>query len=263
MSNSRLPRPQAAFTLIELLTVIAIIGILAAILIPTVGAVRESARATQCVSNLRQIGVGLRMFAEDNRGFLPVATNFTAGVQSHYNGWRPFENPYHTHPQWSGQLGSYIKLESGNGSGNDGTPRVFVCRSVKYDGYSIDQIHRTYSLTGAGLGPANDDPSKLLTNELASNRRRNLSTIVDHTRTVLVVEARKHPEGYAQPLSSITWANARIDHRFNNPNDTRYIDLRHKDRSNVLRVDGSVASISFSQFKNLTERVWNGSDVDR
>ena len=46
-----------AFTLIELLTVIAIIGILAAILIPTVGAVRVQAKQATCVSNLRQVGV--------------------------------------------------------------------------------------------------------------------------------------------------------------------------------------------------------------
>ena len=59
---------KLAFTLIELLTVIAIIGILAAIIIPTVGAVREKAKSVRCVSNLRQIGVGIRLFANDNKG---------------------------------------------------------------------------------------------------------------------------------------------------------------------------------------------------
>ena len=56
------------FTLIELLTVIAIIGILAAILIPTVGAVRESARSTRAISNVKQIGFANLMHANDNRG---------------------------------------------------------------------------------------------------------------------------------------------------------------------------------------------------
>ncbi|AHF91330.1 N-terminal cleavage protein [Opitutaceae bacterium TAV5] len=61
----------AAFTLIELLTVIAIIGILAAILIPTVGAVRAKARASQCASNLRQVGMALQLYAEDHKDLFP------------------------------------------------------------------------------------------------------------------------------------------------------------------------------------------------
>ncbi|WP_043584481.1 DUF1559 domain-containing protein, partial [Geminisphaera colitermitum] len=57
-----------AFTLIELLTVIAIIGILAAIIIPTVGKVRDSARAASCRSNLRQLGTATLLYVEDTRG---------------------------------------------------------------------------------------------------------------------------------------------------------------------------------------------------
>jgi prepilin-type N-terminal cleavage/methylation domain-containing protein/prepilin-type processing-associated H-X9-DG protein len=60
-----------AFTLIELLTVIAIIGILAAILIPVVGSVRESAKGSVCRSNLRQIGLAAHLYAADNNDFLP------------------------------------------------------------------------------------------------------------------------------------------------------------------------------------------------
>ncbi|MDR1281171.1 MAG: prepilin-type N-terminal cleavage/methylation domain-containing protein [Opitutaceae bacterium] len=61
-----------AFTLIELLTVIAIIGILAAILIPVTGAVREKAKKAQCVSNLHHIGVGLLAYLADTKtGRLP------------------------------------------------------------------------------------------------------------------------------------------------------------------------------------------------
>jgi prepilin-type N-terminal cleavage/methylation domain-containing protein/prepilin-type processing-associated H-X9-DG protein len=64
-------RRRSAFTLIELLTVIAIIGILAAIIIPTVSRVRESARKSQCVSNLRQVGMGIMLYAQANRDRLP------------------------------------------------------------------------------------------------------------------------------------------------------------------------------------------------
>jgi len=70
----------SAFTLIELLTVIAIIGILAAILIPVVGAVRESARTANCVSNLRQIGIGMSAAMADNGGrFIDLPRNPGAG----------------------------------------------------------------------------------------------------------------------------------------------------------------------------------------
>jgi len=71
---------RRAFTLIELLTVIAIIGILAAILIPTVGAVRSSAKQAQCISNLRQLGIALASFAQDHKGAFPSTTHGSLAV---------------------------------------------------------------------------------------------------------------------------------------------------------------------------------------
>jgi prepilin-type N-terminal cleavage/methylation domain-containing protein/prepilin-type processing-associated H-X9-DG protein len=61
-----------AFTLIELLLVIAIIGILAALLLPVLGRTKESARATVCLSNLHQIGIALQLYVQDNNNKLPV-----------------------------------------------------------------------------------------------------------------------------------------------------------------------------------------------
>ena len=62
---------RSAFTLTELLTVIAIIGVLAAILIPVIGKVRQTARQSECASNLRQIGVALSSYVADHKGRLP------------------------------------------------------------------------------------------------------------------------------------------------------------------------------------------------
>ena len=63
-------RPRKAFTLIEVLVVIAIIGLLVSILIPSLTGARDQARALQCASNLRSFGTGFMVYAGDNRDYL-------------------------------------------------------------------------------------------------------------------------------------------------------------------------------------------------
>lgn len=76
----RVRRPRRAFTLVELLTVIAIVGILAAIIIPVVGKVRRQSMITKATSNLRQTGTLILMHVADNKDELPGRNNGSAGT---------------------------------------------------------------------------------------------------------------------------------------------------------------------------------------
>lgn len=66
----------AAFTLIELLVTLGVIGILASLLLPALGFARRKADSARCISNLRQLGIALRLYADENGGRLPSAQAF-------------------------------------------------------------------------------------------------------------------------------------------------------------------------------------------
>ena len=85
------------FTLIELLVVIAIIGILAAILFPAFAKARAAAQRTSCVSNLRQIGMGLLQYIEQYDGTMPASAwggpNFNSNSTNRYK-WMDAMYPF-------------------------------------------------------------------------------------------------------------------------------------------------------------------------
>ncbi len=88
--------PIRGFTLIELLVVIAIIGILVGLLLPAVQSARESARRTQCLNNMRQLGLALHGF-NSARDVFPASGWTQAGIGNpagKFVSWRPLILPY-------------------------------------------------------------------------------------------------------------------------------------------------------------------------
>jgi prepilin-type N-terminal cleavage/methylation domain-containing protein/prepilin-type processing-associated H-X9-DG protein len=121
---------RRGFTLIELLVVIAIIAILAAILFPVFAQAREKARAISCVSNLKQIGTGTKMYIQDYDELYVIGTGPHVGFSTWID---PMDDPL-MQPNWYSQLQPYIK--------NNG---VFDCPSAPAgQWYQRDHVNTAY-----------------------------------------------------------------------------------------------------------------------
>jgi competence protein ComGC len=74
----RIGRPRLAFTLVELLVIIAVLAILAASLLPVLGNAKETAARIQCLNNVKQIGYSVYLYTEDHEDFFPLVEDWPA-----------------------------------------------------------------------------------------------------------------------------------------------------------------------------------------
>ncbi|MEI9863016.1 MAG: type II secretion system protein [Limisphaerales bacterium] len=114
---SPVPPPTGAFTLLELICVIAIIGILAALLLPVLGRGKAQAQRVHCASNLRQLGIAFHIFMHDHGGKFPMQVPMAEGGSQEFvqNGYAVIGEFYFAYRHFQVLSNENI------------TPELFVC----------------------------------------------------------------------------------------------------------------------------------------
>jgi len=179
---------DTGFTLIELLVVIAIVAILAAMLLPAMSRAKASAMRADCLSHLRQIGLGIQLYAGDHDDTLPAAPNVT-GTTIQTNDCGIF---------YKRLMKSYVGLHSASSP----LDKVFACPADTffYDGYpgltykarslhdQLDSDYSSYAFSG-GNGYTNVAPPAFLDQtSWPGVFGLKLASINDPARTVLLAE---------------------------------------------------------------------------
>jgi prepilin-type N-terminal cleavage/methylation domain-containing protein/prepilin-type processing-associated H-X9-DG protein len=144
MTNLARSSRSRGFTLIELLVVIAVVAILAALLLPALASAKERSKGTACLSNLRQIGVAIRAYADDSSGDIPFGPKAP-----------PFTSAFDLYPS-TGAPTSLISLSSGAPVALGLLLQSYVARQPKvlFCPSSDQYVNTDAQLAQVGLGQA-------------------------------------------------------------------------------------------------------------
>jgi prepilin-type N-terminal cleavage/methylation domain-containing protein/prepilin-type processing-associated H-X9-DG protein len=115
---------RCAFTLVELLVVIAIIGVLIALLLPAIQAAREAARRSQCLNNLKQLGIAVHNYNDVHQSLPSGRSGMIAGSTNHDYCWGPwiFMMPFMEQAQLFDLYNSCVSKDYGGGSADARSP---------------------------------------------------------------------------------------------------------------------------------------------
>ena len=140
---------KRAFTLIELLVVMVIIALLVGLLLPALGRAREEARKTQCRSNLRQIGLAMNIYTNDNKGWTPPTYGWSR-VAGEGRNFIPNDLDASAGALMARHAGQFLTMPKNDRSATGGWPGDGVYNATYDDEWPTAGDHDAVTGTGGG-----------------------------------------------------------------------------------------------------------------